>query len=147
MRAAASESSGHLRRYSISSSEDNLDLEASLVSLGQIPENDALQTSVPDLRGSSTSPKRAKVALSNIFNKVKPGSGSISSLHVPDSIWTAKTNYAYDTRILFKKRITALYNLLTSLKAYVELNYTGFRKILKKCVTGSKYSCFANICV
>ena len=144
MRSAASESSGHQRRYSVSSSEDNLDLEASLASLGQIPENDALQMSTSDIRGSSLSPKRAKVALSNIFSAVKSGSGSVSSLHVPESIWTAKTNYAYDTRILFKKRITTLYNLLTSLKAYVELNYTGFRKILKKCVANPVDSCFAD---
>lgn len=122
------------RRLSVSSSEDNYDLEASLVSLGQIPENDALQTSVGDLRASSVSPtrSRARAALSNIFSLVKPDSSVSSSLLGKDTIWNAKNNYAFDTRALFKRRITTLYNSATSLRAYVELNYSGFRKILKK---------------
>lgn len=122
------------RRHSVSSSEDGLDLEASVASLGLIPEDDALLTGSHDPRGSSSSPRRTKTSLSNIFNIAKPG-GSISSLQVPETIWTAKTNYAYDTRILFKRRIASLYSTLTSLRAYVELNLAGFRKILKKCVT------------
>jgi phosphate transporter len=56
---------------------------------------------------------------------------SISSSH-DENIWTARTDFAWDTRILFKRRITALYIQLTSLKSYVEINYSGFRKILKK---------------
>ncbi|KAI5122725.1 hypothetical protein M0805_009810 [Coniferiporia weirii] len=120
------------RRHSISSSEDNLDLEASLASLSQIPENYSMENSLTGGRGSSTSPKRARVALANMFNLVKAGGSAPSSLLVSDTIWTAKTNYAYDTRILFKRRITTLYNRVTSLRAYVELNYSGFRKILKK---------------
>ncbi|THH04259.1 hypothetical protein EW145_g5656 [Phellinidium pouzarii] len=115
--------SGNQRRHSISSSEDNLDLEASLASLGQIPENDPLQTNVPD---SSTSPKRTRVALASMFNLVKSG-GSLSSSIVPDTIWTAKTNYAYDTRILFKRRITTLYNKLTSLRAYDKIMYSELK--------------------
>lgn len=122
----------HLRRLSVSSSEDGLDLEASLASLGQIPENESLQASTADLRGSSTSPGKARRALANIFDLVKPG-GSINSSFGPETtIWTSKSNYAYDTRILFKRRIATLYNKLTSLRAYAELNYSGFRKILKK---------------
>ena len=117
-----------IRRHSISSSEDNLDLEASLASLSQIPESVALGSSVSDIRKS---PKRTKPALASLFNLVKPG-GSISSIQFPETIWTAKTNYAYDTRILFKRRISHLFSLLTSLRAYVELNYQGFQKILKK---------------
>ena len=50
----------------------------------------------------------------------------------PQSIWTAKTNYAWDTRLLFKRRITNLYVSLSALKSYVDTNYSGFRKILKK---------------
>ncbi|KAF8339631.1 SPX domain-containing protein [Cantharellus anzutake] len=50
----------------------------------------------------------------------------------PDTIWTAKTTAAWDVRMLFKRRITTLYISATSLKSYVELNYSGFRKILKK---------------
>ncbi|KIL65820.1 hypothetical protein M378DRAFT_197907 [Amanita muscaria Koide BX008] len=48
------------------------------------------------------------------------------------SIWTSSSNYAYDTRLLLKRRMTTLYISLTNLRSYVELNYTGFRKILKK---------------
>lgn len=133
MHASFSQSStlSRARRLSVSSSEDGLDLEASLASLGQIPENESLQTSVPDVRGSSTSPGRTRRALNNIFDLVKPG-GSISSSLTPQTIWYSKSNYAYDTRVLFKRRITTLYNKVTSLRAYAELNYSGFRKILKK---------------
>ncbi|KAF5342210.1 hypothetical protein D9611_001188 [Ephemerocybe angulata] len=48
------------------------------------------------------------------------------------SIWTSRSDYAYDTRLLFKRRITNLYIQFTNLKSYVELNYSGFRKIIKK---------------
>ncbi|KAJ3485414.1 hypothetical protein NLI96_g4980 [Meripilus lineatus] len=49
-----------------------------------------------------------------------------------DTIWTLKSNYAWDVQLLFKRRITNLYLTATSLRSYVELNYSGFRKILKK---------------
>lgn len=48
------------------------------------------------------------------------------------SIWTSRTPYATDTRLLFKRKITTLYIALMALKSYVEVNRTGFRKILKK---------------
>jgi phosphate transporter len=48
------------------------------------------------------------------------------------TIWTARSDYAYDTRVLFKRRITTLYISFTNLRSYVDLNYSGFRKILKK---------------
>jgi phosphate transporter len=51
---------------------------------------------------------------------------------VIENIWTSKSGFAYDTRLLFKRRITTLYISTTSLKSYVEVNYSGFRKILKK---------------
>ncbi|KAG8906654.1 low-affinity phosphate transporter, partial [Tulasnella sp. 408] len=50
----------------------------------------------------------------------------------PETIWTARTDFALDTRMLFKRRITTLYISATSLRSYVELNQTGFRKVLKK---------------
>ena len=56
---------------------------------------------------------------------------SFSSAH-PHTIWTARNDYAYDTRLLFKRRITNLYIQFTNLKSYVEINYSGFRKIIKK---------------
>ena len=39
-----------------------------------------------------------------------------------------------DIQLLFKRRIANIYLSLTSLRSYVELNYSGFRKILKKYV-------------
>ncbi|TEB31586.1 SPX-domain-containing protein [Coprinellus micaceus] len=58
---------------------------------------------------------------------------SFSSQNNPEpTIWTARSDYAYDTRLLFKRRITNLYIHFTNLKSYVELNYSGFRKIIKK---------------
>lgn len=120
------------RRYSLSSTEDNYDLEASVASLSQIPEDHAVQTSTRDLRGSSSSPVRQRAPLSNIFNFVKSTGSVTSSQPGNDTIWTSKSTYAFDIRALFKRRITTLYNQLTSLRAYVELNYSGFRKILKK---------------
>ncbi|KZT57927.1 Sodium/sulfate symporter [Calocera cornea HHB12733] len=47
-------------------------------------------------------------------------------------VWTSNTDNAVDTRLIFKRRITSLYISFTSLKSYVELNFTGFNKILKK---------------
>ncbi|KAL5526693.1 PHO91 [Sanghuangporus sanghuang] len=118
------------RRLSMSSNEDIHELEASMASLSQIPEDDTVRTSTGDLRRSS--PARARTALSNIFNFVKPGSSVTSSQLGKETIWTSKSSYAFDIRALFKRRIATLYNQLTSLRAYVELNYSGFRKILKK---------------
>jgi len=53
------------------------------------------------------------------------------SVHEP-TIWTSHSDYAYDIRLLYKRRITNLYISLTNLRSYVEINYSGFRKIIKK---------------
>ncbi|KAF9262496.1 Sodium/sulfate symporter [Marasmius fiardii PR-910] len=66
--------------------------------------------------------------LANTFGAMK---GSVTSNMLPD-IWNARTHYAYDTRLLFKRRITNLFISFSSLRSYVEVNLTGFRKILKK---------------
>ncbi|KAG5641625.1 hypothetical protein DXG03_004577 [Asterophora parasitica] len=57
---------------------------------------------------------------------------SFTSAAAPDTIWTSKSNYAYDTRLLFKRKITTLYVAVSNLKSYIEVNQSGFRKILKK---------------
>jgi len=59
---------------------------------------------------------------------------SLDSSNHGETIWTARSNYAYDTRLLFKRRITTLYISFTNLRSYVEINYSGFRKIIKKSV-------------
>jgi phosphate transporter len=112
-------------RYSISSSDDTHDLEANMTSRPRY----ASQTWSYGLPGSSSkSPIAAARALANRLSFAKDSSSDT------DDIWSAKTNYAWDMRLLFKRRITNLFISLSSLKAYVEINYSGFRKVLKKYV-------------
>lgn len=44
----------------------------------------------------------------------------------------AEQSFLYSTGIVLKKRVTALYVQLCELKSYIQLNKTGFGKILKK---------------
>lgn len=61
------------------------------------------------------------------------GAGNGAQATFPqETIWNSRSNYAWDIQLLFKRRITNLYLTATSLRSYVELNYSGFRKILKK---------------
>ncbi|KAJ3518184.1 hypothetical protein NLJ89_g10 [Agrocybe chaxingu] len=103
-----------LRRQSISSNEDDgPGLETSYASL-QPPKRGTLsklQTKLTNMRDSIT---------------------SSASATVEHTIWTSQSDYAYDTRLLYKRRITTLYISFTNLKSYVEINYSGFRKIIKK---------------
>lgn len=66
-------------------------------------------------------------AAKNIANKIFSKDNNS-----PVTVWNAKNNYAMDIQLLFKRRITNVYLSLVSLRSYVELNLTGFRKILKK---------------
>ena len=96
----------------------------------------------PHAPGSSIGERRRsshgnrKRALSQIISDFIPGqrreiSPSRSSV-LPTSIWNSRANYARDIRMIYKRRITTLFLNATSLRSYVELNWTGFRKILKK---------------
>lgn len=123
------------RRYSLSSNEDHGDLEASMASLRSAAQAEAATQNLGHPHGSgrgkssSRSPIRAARTLaSKIFAKDSVSSSTAG----PETVWTAKNNYAMDVQLLFKRRITNLYLSITSLKSYVELNYSGFRKILKK---------------
>ena len=112
-----------------------MDLEASIASLrsqaqAHEPGESAPQQLLPPAgRGSSTSRspiRAARAVATRLFRK-----DSVASDY-PETVWTARNSYAMDIQLLFKRRITNLYLSLTSLRSYVELNYTGFRKILKK---------------
>ena len=120
-----------VRRRSTSSSEGNAtDLEASFASVH--PQLPPIHTGTRErtLSGASKSPMAtATRSLANTFGFMKDGSTSSAT---GDNIWTAKSDYALDTRMLYKRKITSSYITLTSLKSYVEVNYSGFRKILKK---------------
>ncbi|KAL1688741.1 hypothetical protein GGG16DRAFT_126989 [Schizophyllum commune] len=45
----------------------------------------------------------------------------------------SSTRYATDTRFLYKRRITSRYTSFTTLKSFLDVNYSGLRNILKKC--------------
>lgn len=66
-----------------------------------------------------------RTALANIFSSPETKA---------ENIWSSKSATAHDARMLFKRRISNTYSMATNLKSYVELNYSGFRKILKKFV-------------
>ncbi|OBZ72026.1 putative transporter C3B8.04c [Grifola frondosa] len=119
------------RGYSVSS-EDHNDLEVSVASLRSSTHGDLLvppQGSVRE-RGESLSksPLIKARALASKLNFMKDNATSLQ----PDTVWNAQNNYAWDVQLLFKRRITNLYVSVSSLKSYIELNYAGFRKILKK---------------
>ncbi|KAG8798842.1 low-affinity phosphate transporter, partial [Serendipita sp. 399] len=95
---------------------------------------------------SDAAATQSKSTLANLFDKVVPrrrsvsGGGGVTDLLIPPAsstggpynVWNAKSTYARDVRMLFKRRITNLYNTAVGLRAYAELNFSGFRKILKK---------------
>ncbi|QRV89762.1 transport protein [Ceratobasidium sp. AG-Ba] len=112
---------------------ENVDLEASLASLRAPGSESGTGPRSPSrrrARGASMSVISQKTPLTTILRLVKPNSNTTPV--VGDSVWQLRTPAAVDVQMLFKRRITTLYITLTSLKSYVELNYTGFRKILKK---------------
>ncbi|KAI0763315.1 Sodium/sulfate symporter [Trametes elegans] len=111
------------RRYSVSSDEPD-GVEASTASLE--PNADQAGAS----RGPSRSPLVTAKSLATRLKDSLISTGSTSSQ--PETVWNARNNYAQDTQLLFKRKITRTYVFATSLKSYVELNYAGFRKILKK---------------
>lgn len=126
------------RRYSTSSSEDGGELDASLLSLpsnlapvSEIePADDTTRPPEPATYQSYQSHKqsRSRPRLSQVF---APHTSNTNDTH--QTVWTAKNSYAFDTRALVKRKLVDLFISLTSLRSYVELNYSGFSKILKKC--------------
>ncbi|KAI9451365.1 SPX-domain-containing protein [Lactarius psammicola] len=138
------------RRVSISSTEENLDLEASLPSF-RVPLGHLFPASVPEGEEPSPQPSVSRAGTGNgeslgrsrsptgrvrgLANKLRSGIASLGPPHTPvagETIWTSKKNFATDTQLLFKRRITNLYVQVSALRSYVELNYSGFRKVLKK---------------
>lgn len=100
--------------------------------LHSVPENQPAGSStlIPTPEEPHHEPNTGSIGSQSRIGKVFKS--MLTDHHLQTSIWTAKTNYAYDTRVLFKRKITNLFISFTSLRSYVELNYTGFRKILKK---------------
>ncbi|GAA5896517.1 hypothetical protein JCM8208_004221 [Rhodotorula glutinis] len=48
------------------------------------------------------------------------------------AVWEGLSDWAIDTRIMYKRRLASLFTTLSELKQYVDLNYTGLSKVLKK---------------
>ncbi|KZT40472.1 SPX-domain-containing protein [Sistotremastrum suecicum HHB10207 ss-3] len=121
----------HDRRSSVSSS-DNADLEASLSSLRNA--STERRKRADSVVSTSSRGGKRRASLGHILSLVVPSSSTASNSvqGAPGTVWTSNSDYATDVRLLFKRRITQLYIHLTSLKSYVELNHSGFRKILKK---------------
>lgn len=125
------------RRYSTSSSEDGGELEASLLSLPsnlppvfEVEHTDSTtRPPEPATYHSNRSHKqsRSRPRLSQVFASITSNTNDTAV-----TVWTAKNSYAFDTRALFKRKLVDLFISLTSLRSYVELNYSGFSKILKK---------------
>lgn len=86
----------------------------------------------PEPDGSTKAAKGTLGKLTNTFNNLRE---SFSSTHdLDNTVWTARSGRAYDIRLLFKRRIRNLYIAFTNLRSYIEINYSGFRKIVKKYV-------------
>ncbi|KAF8322610.1 SPX-domain-containing protein [Clavulina sp. PMI_390] len=89
-----------------------------------------------DLVGSKTS-VHSRPTLSKIITQPRAALADIFSPTAttnaaPETVWTSKSTAAFDIRMLFKRRISNLYTEATNSKSFVELNHSGFRKILKK---------------
>ncbi|KAI9456787.1 SPX-domain-containing protein [Russula earlei] len=154
---AISQGDGHsrearVRRVSVSSTEENLDLEASLAALHVPPGNSfphtireaeehgpqqSVSRSGTGTGGSLGRSKSPTGRVRGLTNRLRSGIASLGFPHAPvvangETIWTSKKNFATDTQLLFKRRITNLYVQVSALRSYVELNHSGFRKVLKK---------------
>ncbi|TPX49455.1 hypothetical protein SeMB42_g01580 [Synchytrium endobioticum] len=105
----------------------------------------------PIPRGPASAPESAPVSENGRADTRLPVSRANSNRLVADgshstttefatSIWDAKSYKGHRQR--FRRRVISLYVSLRELEKYVELNHTGFQKILKKYdkVTGRKLS-------
>jgi phosphate transporter len=133
---ANSSQSRHARRQTSQETADS-DMEDSIASLPPLA-TAQLHGSRRGRGSSSRSPiANRSIGRRSLATRLKDSmmsSGILDSWdggHATDT-WTSNTHYARDTRLLFKRKITNLYVSLTSLKSYVEVNQSGFRKILKK---------------
>lgn len=96
----------------------------------------AQQAFHPSLGNNATSNRAPNLRTRrSLANRVMTGSfltdGEDSS---NPQAWDGLSDWAIDTRIMFKRRLASLFTSLSELKQFVDLNYTGFRKVIKKCV-------------
>ncbi|KAJ7191148.1 SPX domain-containing protein [Mycena pura] len=130
------------RRRRVSSSVGGRRVSLSVSTSQIIPEEPptrqhrlSISSSSSDGFASPTSPTTPFATLGRLASRLAPDfmrNSVVSTSSALGNVWTSRSDYATDTRLLFKRRITTLYISVTSLKSYVEINYSGFRKILKK---------------
>jgi len=90
-----------------------------------------LEASYDSIAGNARA--RSRSLASRAGASVRGMFGLSSSLPIgPFTIWTDGSDYAADVQAIYKRRITTLYISFSSLKSYIELNHSGFSKILKK---------------
>lgn len=145
------------RRLSVSSGSSH-ELELSQSSLhpptsSNRPHKLALDTSISSLRHSGTparNPSRSPISrittkFASLRNSIlSDGTSPASEQDHGPNVWQSKSSYAWDTRLLFKRRITRVYIDVTNLRSYVEVNWSGFRKILKKLVSCDTLDLFSH---
>ncbi|BGP13434.1 hypothetical protein JCM10213_008594 [Rhodosporidiobolus nylandii] len=86
----------------------------------------------PPPRGGAR-PSVSRRALSRLSNSIL--SASAHEQAVEDDLagaWAGLTDWQVDARIMHKRRLAGLFTSLSELKQYVDLNYTGLSKVLKK---------------
>ncbi|GAA5975622.1 hypothetical protein JCM11641_003548 [Rhodosporidiobolus odoratus] len=72
-------------------------------------------------------------AISKMSNSILSASG-VEATEDEQGFWAAAglSDWEIDTRIMLKRRAAGLFTSLSELKQYVDLNYTGLSKVLKK---------------
>ncbi|GAA6023180.1 hypothetical protein JCM8202_001015 [Rhodotorula sphaerocarpa] len=92
-------------------------------------------TTVSD-SSSPSKPRRpsqgARRALSQIVGNTFLTEEESPAVGTHGASWDGLSDWAIDTRIMFKRRLAALFTSLSELKQYVDLNHTGLSKVLKK---------------
>ncbi|KAK6872126.1 Low-affinity phosphate transporter PHO91 [Candida tropicalis] len=87
--------------------------------------------SVPDLHEHNPELGRRRRSVDNFVNKSpkiwEDLTNATLSNNVPPQLLLLS-----ESRIILRKRVIGLYTTLSELKSYIELNYTGFKKALKK---------------
>ncbi|GAA5988953.1 hypothetical protein JCM10908_006244 [Rhodotorula pacifica] len=149
-RAGGSSTGGKRRSRALSSASETADLlglseereDANgrlTVDVGATPSRrPPLATHASDSPSSPTkarrpsNPKGARRALSQLMGGAFLTEEDSGATGAQGAGWDGLSDWAIDTRIMFKRRLAALFTSLSELKQYVDLNYTGLSKVLKK---------------
>ena len=133
-RPRAASSASHL-------SEDSLPNEADLLNLGaEEPTAGETNMTLTPQRPRKTLRSRSSYGLARSGRGQSSTSGTRARTVSPADemagegvgVWQSGGEWGLDRRIMYKKRVAALFTSLSELKQYVDLNYTGLGKVIKK---------------